>query len=160
MSDPLPGGNVTTMVTGRVHRMTELFGRLAPGVTLEQARAELSTAYDAMIKQHPEAWVDFMMRFELGLEKPEPKRALQSAVTIAASYVVGGLIPLAPYMLIRDAHTALWFSIAVTLVALGAFGYIKGRFTGARALRSALETVAIGSVAAAAAFGLARLISP
>jgi predicted membrane protein (TIGR00267 family) len=112
------------------------------------------------LKQHPEAWVDFMMRFELGLEKPEPKRALQSAVTIAGSYIVGGLIPLAPYMFIRDTHTALPFSVGVTLVALAAFGYIKGRFTGAHALRSALETVIIGSVAAAAAFGLARLISP
>ena len=139
--------------TVEADEITEIFE--AYGVKPEES----ATLVEAL-KQHPEAWVDFMMRFELGLEKPEPKRALQSAVTIAASYVVGGLIPLAPYMLIRDAHTALWFSIAVTLVALGAFGYIKGRFTGARALRSALETVAIGSVAAAAAFGLARLISP
>jgi VIT1/CCC1 family predicted Fe2+/Mn2+ transporter len=112
------------------------------------------------LKQNPEAWVDFMMRFELGLEKPDPKRALQSAITIAGAYVVGGLIPLAPYMLVASARTALWFSIAFTLVALGVFGYIKGRFTGAPALRSALQTVGIGSVAAAAAFGLARLIAP
>ena len=86
---------------------------------------ESATLVEAL-KQHPEAWVDFMMRFELGLEKPEPKRALQSAVTIAASYVVGGLIPLAPYMLIRDAHTALWFSIAVTSLPWAPSAISKG----------------------------------
>jgi VIT1/CCC1 family predicted Fe2+/Mn2+ transporter len=122
-------------------------------------RADSATLVDAL-KRNPEAWVDFMMRFELGLEKPDPKRALHSAITIAGSYVVGGLIPLAPYMLVANARTALWFSIVFTLLALGVFGYIKGRFTGAPAVRSALQTVAIGSVAAAAAFGLARLIAP
>ncbi|HTD25115.1 MAG TPA: VIT1/CCC1 transporter family protein [Terriglobales bacterium] len=139
--------------TVEADEITEIFE--AYGVKPEES----ATLVEAL-KQHPEAWVDFMMRFELGLEKPEPKRALQSAVTIAGSYIVGGLIPLAPYMFIRDTHTALPFSVGVTLVALAAFGYIKGRFTGAHALRSALETVIIGSVAAAAAFGLARLISP
>jgi vacuolar iron transporter family protein len=139
--------------TVEAEEITEIFE--AYGVKPEES----ATLVEAL-KQHPEAWVDFMMRFELGLEKPEPKRALQSAVTIAFSYVVGGLIPLAPYMLIHDAHTALSFSVAVTLVALAAFGYVKGRFTGARPFRSALETVVIGGVAAAAAFGLARAISP
>jgi vacuolar iron transporter family protein len=99
------------------------------------------------------------MRFELGLEQPAPQRALRSAFTIAVSYVVGGLIPLAPYMLIQSSHLALLVSLVVTLAALALFGYIKGRFTGAPAGRSALETVVIGSLAAAAAFGLARLIS-
>ena len=112
------------------------------------------------LQGHPEAWVDFMMRFELGLEKPEPKRALRSAVTIAVSYVIGGMIPLAPYFAVADARRALVFSVAVTSIALALFGFIKGRFTGAHALRSAVETLIIGGLAAAAAFGLARLISP
>jgi VIT1/CCC1 family predicted Fe2+/Mn2+ transporter len=113
----------------------------------------------AALARNPKQWVDFMMRFELGLEEPAPQRALRSAFTIAVSYVVGGLIPLAPYMLIQSSHVALLVSLVVTLAALALFGYIKGRFTGARAGRSALETVVIGSLAAGAAFGLARLIS-
>jgi VIT1/CCC1 family predicted Fe2+/Mn2+ transporter len=112
------------------------------------------------LKRDPEAWVDFMMRFELGLERPDPQRALRSAATIALSYVVGGLVPLAPYMAIHNARAALWFSLAVTSVALLIFGYVKGRFTGAHAWRSAFQTLIIGGLAAAAAFGLARLISP
>src|SRR6201987_6111815 len=79
------------------------------------------------LKRQPRNWVDFMMRFELGLEKPEPGRALRSALTIAGAYVVGGLIPLSAYLILADAHRALDVSIAVTLVALGAFGAIKGR---------------------------------
>ncbi|MDQ6664248.1 MAG: VIT1/CCC1 transporter family protein, partial [Acidobacteriota bacterium] len=75
-------------------------------------------------------WVDFMMRFELGLDEPDPRRALRSAATIAVSYVVGGLIPLSPYMLISDLPRALLFSVCVTLIALFVFGFIKGRFTG------------------------------
>src|SRR5437763_1425771 len=112
------------------------------------------------LKREPEEWVNFMMRFELGLEKPEPRRALRSAVTIAASYVVGGLVPLWPYMMMANAREALLFSVVVTSAALALFGYVRGRFTGANALRSALETLIIGGLAAAAAFGLARLISP
>ncbi len=100
-----------------------------------------------------------MMRFELGLEKPEPKRAVTSAATIAAAYIAGGFIPLAPYMLLKQAHSALAFSVAVTLVALAIFGFVKGRYTGARPFRSAIQTVVIGGLAASAAFGLARLFS-
>ncbi|MCX6620500.1 MAG: VIT1/CCC1 transporter family protein [Acidobacteria bacterium] len=103
-------------------------------------------------------WVDFMMRFELGLEKPDPARALHSALTIALSYVAGGLIPLSPYIWAPSIRTALAVSVAVTLLALFVFGYIKGRFTGMSPLRSASQTAAIGSVAAAAAFTIARLI--
>jgi VIT1/CCC1 family predicted Fe2+/Mn2+ transporter len=84
----------------------------------------------AALRAHPVAWVDFMMRFELGLEAPNPKRALTSALTIAAAYVVGGMIPLSPYFLFATAHRALLVSVAVTLVALVVFGYVKGRFTG------------------------------
>ncbi len=106
----------------------------------------------------PKDWVDFMMRFELGLEQPEPQRALISAGTIAISYIIGGLIPLSPYMLINQASVALPYSIIGTLIALGIFGYIKGRFTGALPLRAAFQTMLIGGVAAAAAFLIAKWI--
>ncbi|MFN2452868.1 MAG: VIT1/CCC1 transporter family protein [Pyrinomonadaceae bacterium] len=106
-----------------------------------------------------EDWIDFMMRFELGLEEPDPKRALNSAVTIAGAYIAGGLIPLAPYIAIADARRALLFSVLVTLIALFVFGYVKGGFTGTRPFRSALQTTLIGGCAAAAAFGIAQAIS-
>jgi VIT1/CCC1 family predicted Fe2+/Mn2+ transporter len=111
------------------------------------------------LSKRPQAWIDFMMRFELGLEKPEPKRAVRSALTIGCSYIAGGLIPLAPYMLISQPGSALLFSVIFTLLALLIFGYVKGRFTGGRPFRSALQTALIGGLAAAAAFGLAKLIS-
>jgi vacuolar iron transporter family protein len=111
------------------------------------------------LRQRPEAWIDFMMRFELGLEKPDPKRALSSALTIGLSYIAGGLIPLTPYILIQTPASALAFSVVFTLAALFVFGYVKGRFTGTRPLRSAIQTALIGGLAAAAAFGLAKLIS-
>ncbi len=107
----------------------------------------------------PEAWIDFMMRFELGLEAPNPKRALSSALTIAGAYIVGGFIPLAPYFLFARTQPALVLSIVVTLAALLIFGYIKGRFTGLRPIRSALQTALIGGLAAAAAFAIARVFS-
>jgi predicted membrane protein (TIGR00267 family) len=99
-----------------------------------------------------------MMRFELGLEKPDPKRARISAITIGLSYIVGGFIPLSPYMLINNLHTALLVSVLVTLVALFLFGYIKGRFTGTKPLKNGLQTVVVGGLAAGVAFLLARLI--
>jgi VIT1/CCC1 family predicted Fe2+/Mn2+ transporter len=110
------------------------------------------------LQRNPPAWVDFMMRFELGLEEPQASRALRSAMTIAGSYVLGGLIPLLPYML-GTPRTALPASVGITLLALLLFGAIKGRITGAGAARSGLQTVTIGGLAAAAAFGLAHLLS-
>ena len=110
------------------------------------------------LKRQPQNWIDFMMRFELGLEKPDPSRALISAATIAGAYIAGGLIPLAPYIFVAEASRALIFSVVMTLVALFMFGYVKGHFTGTRPTRSALQTSLIGSVAAGAAFGIARLI--
>ena len=110
------------------------------------------------LSQRPDAWIDFMMRFELGLEKPDPKRALTSALTIGLAYIAGGLVPLTPYMLISNSGSALIFSVIFTLLALFIFGYIKGRFTGTHPLQSALQTTLIGGLAAAVAFGLARLI--
>jgi VIT1/CCC1 family predicted Fe2+/Mn2+ transporter len=95
----------------------------------------------------------------LGLEKPDPKRALISALTIAAAYVVGGLVPLAPYFVFASAGRALVVSVGSTLLALFVFGYVKGHFTGAGPVRSALQTALVGGLAAAAAFGIARSIA-
>jgi VIT1/CCC1 family predicted Fe2+/Mn2+ transporter len=103
-------------------------------------------------------WVDFMMRFELGFEEPDPRRARNSAVTIALSYIVGGLVPLGPYMLIADLDTALRVSVAVTLVALFIFGFVKGKLTGIPAWRGGIQTVVIGGLASAAAFTIAKFI--
>ena len=111
------------------------------------------------LSTRPQAWVDFMMRFELSLEKPDPGRALKSAATIAASYIAGGLIPLLPYFLAGSTHQALSSSVALTLLALAVFGYGKGRATGTPAIRSTIQTTLVGGVAAAAAFLLAKAIS-
>lgn len=110
------------------------------------------------IRSDRNRWVDFMMRFELGLEAPDPRRARRSAWTIAISYIVGGLVPLSPYFFMHSVHQALMVSVFVTLVALGVFGYVKGRFTVKKPLKSAWQTMAVGSLAAAAAFTLARLL--
>ncbi len=124
------------------------------GVTPEQSKPILA-AFEA----HPKVWVDWMMRFELGLEEPDPRRAITSALTIAASYIAGGLIPLAPYMFTPSAHTALWYSVVSTVVALAVFGFVKGKFTGAPRLRSAIRTTVIGGLAAGAAYFIASLFS-
>jgi len=124
------------------------------GLTREQTRPLVEA-----LRKQPQKWIDFMMRFELGLEQPDPKRALTSALTIGGAYAVGGFVPLAPYMAMKNASIALLFSIAVTLLALLVFGFIKGRFTGMRPVRSALQTALIGSVAAGAAFLIARAIT-
>ena len=113
----------------------------------------------AALKRNPTAWVDFMMRFELGLEEPESNRASRSALTIAISYVIGGIVPLLPYMLMQDSTAALKYSVLITLAALAVFGGIKGRLTGTGLVRSAVQTVLIGGLAAAAAYGLAKLLS-
>lgn len=110
------------------------------------------------LQRNPVAWVDFMMRFELGLEAPQPGRAWRSALTIAISYIVGGLIPLLPYML-GSPHSALLESVTITLLALLVFGAVKGRVTGGGVVRSGLQTALIGGVAAGAAYGLAHLLS-
>lgn len=110
------------------------------------------------LRANPTQWVDFMMRFELGLEEPDPTRARISAWTIALSYVLGGLIPLVPYMVFQDILTALWCSVAVTPVALFVFGYVKSGFTGVPPWRGGFQTVLVGGLAAAAAFGIARLL--
>jgi VIT1/CCC1 family predicted Fe2+/Mn2+ transporter len=123
------------------------------GLTRDQAAPIV-----AALRNSPDRWVDFMMRFELGLEPTEPTRARSSALTIAASYIVGGLVPLTPYMLIAPVRTALLVSAALTLVALGIFGAVKAMFTGVPWPRGAAQTVLTGGLAAAAAFGIARLV--
>lgn len=112
---------------------------------------------DAMSRNR-EQWLDFMMRFELGLEAPDPKRARVSALTIGLSYIVGGFIPLSPYILMHNIFDALIVSVIVTLIALFLFGYIKGRFTGTKPLRSGVQTALVGGLAAGVAFLLTRLI--
>jgi len=122
-------------------------------------RAEEAAPVVEALRKRPEAWVDFMMRFELGLERPDPARALWSALTIGGAYAVGGFIPLFPYMVTKHSLEALAVSSAVTIVALAVFGYVKGRFTGAGPVRSAFQTVLIGGLAAGVAFLIARAIS-
>lgn len=132
--------------------VTDVF--VAYGLTTEEAGPVVEA-----LSRRPEAWVDFMMKFELGLEKPEAHRAVQSALTIAGAYIAGGLIPLLPYMLEENARGAIGFSALITLIALFIFGFVKGRFTGVSPMRSAIQTALIGSVAAAAAYMIARAIS-
>jgi VIT1/CCC1 family predicted Fe2+/Mn2+ transporter len=122
------------------------------------SETELTPVVNA-IAADQKRWVDFMMRFELGFEEPDPKRARNSAVTIAASYIAGGLVPLAPYMLLSRLEPALAFSIAVTLAALFVFGFVKGKMTGISPWRGGVQTSVIGGLASAAAFTLARWIS-
>ncbi|OAY75321.1 Vacuolar iron transporter 1.1 [Ananas comosus] len=110
------------------------------------------------LRKNPQAWLEFMMKFELGLEKPDPRRALQSALTIALAYVIGGLVPLLPYMFVPTAREAMFTSVGVTLAALLFFGYVKGCFTGNRPVLSALQTAFIGTLASAAAYAIAKAV--
>jgi VIT1/CCC1 family predicted Fe2+/Mn2+ transporter len=124
------------------------------GVTADEC-APILTA----LQRKPEAWRDFMMRFELGLEEPDPKRAVRSALTIGSSYVIGGLVPLLPYMLVNDSGRALTLSAVITLLALLAFGFVKGHFTGVPKAKSAAQTALVGSLAAAVAYLIAKSIA-
>jgi vacuolar iron transporter family protein len=124
------------------------------GVSEEESAPAL-----AAMKRNPTAWRDFMMRFELGLEEPDPKRALHSALTIGISYIIGGLIPLGPYMLVDHSSTAMSVSCIITLLALFIFGAVKGHFTGIAKLKSAAQTVLVGGLAAAVAYFIARAIA-
>jgi len=109
------------------------------------------------IAKDKKQWVDFMMRFELGLEKPDPRRATKSALNIGLSYAVGGIIPLSPYFFIADSKEALKFSVVATLICLFVFGYFKSKITGVPVLSGALKVTLIGALAAAAAFSVALL---
>jgi vacuolar iron transporter family protein len=110
------------------------------------------------IRADKKRWVDFMMKFELGLEEPDPTRASRSAMTIAGSYIGGGMIPLAPYFFLTDVHQGLLVSVLVTLLALFIFGYVKGSFTTEKPFRSAWQTVFVGGLAATAAYLIAKAV--
>jgi VIT1/CCC1 family predicted Fe2+/Mn2+ transporter len=132
-----------------VHEILESYG-------LEREPREL--VLDAF-ERNPTTWVDWMMRFELGLEKPQPGRAVRSAGTIALSYIAGGLIPLTPYLITPHALVALGYSVGATILALAIFGFVKGHYTGVSPVKSAFRTTLIGGLAAAAAFSIAKLFS-
>jgi len=106
-----------------------------------------------------EKWVDFMMRYELGLEKPDAKRARKSALNIGLSYIVGGLVPLTPYFFTSTPIEGLKLSAAITVVCLFIFGFFKAKFTGQQPFMGAIRVMLIGSVAAAAAFFIASLFN-
>jgi VIT1/CCC1 family predicted Fe2+/Mn2+ transporter len=103
-------------------------------------------------------WVDFMMKYELGLDRPDPQRARKSAGNIGLSYVVGGLIPLSPYFFVHDGLSGLKISAVITLICLFIFGYFKSKVTGVHPLSGALRVMIIGALAAGCAFAVARLI--
>ena len=114
-------------------------------------------AVEELIKDK-DRWADFMMKHELGLEKPDPKRAGKSAFNIGASYIVGGLIPLSPYFFVQDGLNGLKISAIVTLICLFIFGYFKSKLTGTPPFKGGLKVAIIGAIAAGFAFGIAKLI--
>ncbi len=111
------------------------------------------------LSQNDDKWVDFMMRFELGLEKPDAKRAAQSARNIGLSYIAGGIVPLTAYMFTSVPQQGLLYSSIITVIFLMVFGYFKSSMTGQPPLKGALKTTAIGVLAAAAAFFIAHLFN-
>lgn len=117
----------------------------------------LQTAIADELAKDKVKWIDFMMKYELGLDEPDPNRATKSAFTIGVSYIAGGLVPLAPYFLAAQPHMALLYSCGVTLVCLFVFGYFKAKITGQPPVSGAIKVMLIGAAAAAAAFGVARL---
>lgn len=109
--------------------------------------------------KNPKKWVDFMMRFELGLERPDKNRALQSAVVIGMSYVIGGLIPLSAYFFNDTTQQGLMYSSAITMVCLIVFGLVKSKLTGQPLFKGTLRVAFVGAMAAGAAYLLAKLIT-
>jgi VIT1/CCC1 family predicted Fe2+/Mn2+ transporter len=133
-----------------IEETKEFFANIGLSPTLQdQATAEIA--------QDKDRWVDFMMKYELGLDKPDPKRATKSALNIGLSYVAGGVIPLSPYFFIADSTEALKISVIATLLCLFVFGYFKSKMTGVNPFMGAIKVTLIGAVAAAAAFGVAKL---
>lgn len=118
---------------------------------------ELQNKATQELSMDKDKWVDFMMKYELGLDKPDPKRASKSAFNIGFSYIIGGLVPLSPYFFTNDPLTGLKFSVIVTLLCLFAFGWFKSKLTGIPPFMGALRVMLIGAMAAAAAFGVAKL---
>lgn len=129
----------------------EFFSNLGLSKEVQQQAVEEMT-------RDQDKWVDFMMKYELGLDKPDPQRARKSAFNIGLSYVVGGLIPLSPYFFVSDGITGLKISAVITLICLFIFGYFKSRVTGVNPLAGALRVMIIGALAAGCAFAVARAI--
>lgn len=119
---------------------------------------ELQEKATEEISRDKDRWVDFMMKYELGLEKPDPKRATKSALNIGLSYIAGGVIPLSPYFFIHDSSVALEYSVVATLICLFIFGFFKSKITGVNPWKGAIRVMLIGAMAAGAAFGVAKLI--
>jgi len=118
---------------------------------------ELQNKATEEIAKDKKQWVDFMMKYELGLEKPDPRRATKSALNIGLSYVVGGLVPLSPYFFVDSPTEGLTISVVVTLLCLFVFGWFKSKITGVQPFGGALKVMLIGAAAAGAAFGVAKL---
>jgi VIT1/CCC1 family predicted Fe2+/Mn2+ transporter len=133
-----------------IEETKEFFAKIGLSPALQQQATE-------EIAQDKDRWVDFMMKYELGLEKPDPKRATKSALNIGLSYIGRGIIPLSPYFFISDSAEALKISVIATLICLFVFGFFKSKITGVNPLWGALKVTLIGAVAAAAAFGVAKL---
>ena len=136
------------------HREIEETKEFFANIGLSPALQEQATEE---IAQDKDRWVDFMMKYELGLEKPDPKRATKSALNIGLSYIAGGIIPLSPYFFVASSTAALKISAIATLVCLFIFGYFKSKITGVNPVWGAIKVTLIGAVAAAAAFGVAKL---
>jgi vacuolar iron transporter family protein len=133
-----------------IEETKEFFANIGLSAQLQQQATD-------EIAQDKDRWVDFMMKYELGLEKPDPKRATKSALNIGLSYIAGGIIPLSPYFFINDSTEALKISVIATLACLFIFGFFKSKITGINPLWGALRVTLIGAMAAAAAFGVAKL---
>ncbi|MEO6730612.1 MAG: VIT1/CCC1 transporter family protein [Ferruginibacter sp.] len=141
---------VETLREVEISETKEFFANIGLSPALQEQATE-------EIAQDKDRWVDFMMKYELGLEEPDPKRATKSALNIGLSYVAGGVIPLSPYFFITNSTEALEISVVATLVCLFVFGYFKSKITGVNPVMGALRVTMIGAMAAAAAFGVAKL---
>ncbi|RYZ19587.1 MAG: iron transporter [Chitinophagaceae bacterium] len=137
------------------HREVQETKDFFAGLGLSEDLQERATAE---IASDTDRWVDFMMRFELGLERPDPKRARRSAFNIGLSYIVGGLVPLSPYFFVQEPVDGLKISVCLTLICLFVFGWVKSKLTGVPPFGGALRVLLIGALAAGAAFGIARLL--
>jgi VIT1/CCC1 family predicted Fe2+/Mn2+ transporter len=133
-----------------IEETKEFFANIGLSPALQQQATE-------EIAQDKDRWVDFMMKYELGLEKPDPRRATKSALNIGLSYIAGGIIPLSPYFFISNSTEALKISVVATLACLFIFGFFKSRITGVNPIWGAVRVTLIGAMAAAAAFGVAKL---
>ena len=133
-----------------IEETKEFFANIGLSPALQQQATE-------EIAQDKDRWVDFMMKYELGLDKPDPKRATKSALNIGLSYIAGGIIPLSPYFFISNSTEALKISVVATLICLFIFGFFKSKITGINPWLGALRVTLIGAMAAAAAFGVAKL---